>query len=172
MRSMLLLTLGLLIAATPVRTQPPERGRGQSEDVTDFIARMLVFDTNKDGKLTRDEITDERLLRLFDRADANKDGTVTKEELTALFEREGRGTAGGRAGPPDGRGGLGSPGGRGPRPGQVLPDVLRDELDLTEEQKQQIADLQKEVDRRLDRILTRDQKARLRGPGDRGRPGP
>ena len=45
---------------------------------------MMTFDKNKDGKLTKDEVTDVRLHRLFDRADANKDGVVTKEELMAL----------------------------------------------------------------------------------------
>ncbi len=45
---------------------------------------MMEFDKDKDGKLTRAEVTDERLIRLFNRADADKDGTVTREELTAL----------------------------------------------------------------------------------------
>ena len=44
----------------------------------------MAFDKNKDGKLTKDEITDPRLHRLFDRADADKDGVVTREELIAL----------------------------------------------------------------------------------------
>lgn len=35
-----------------------------------FIERMMVFDENHDGELTRSEITDTRLVRLFDRADA------------------------------------------------------------------------------------------------------
>ncbi len=39
--------------------------RGASDD--DLVARMMAFDADKDGKLTKSEVTDERLLRLFDR---------------------------------------------------------------------------------------------------------
>src|SRR5438105_1729368 len=42
------------------------------------VGRMMAFDKNNDGKLTRDEITDSRLLTLFDRADSNRDGIVTR----------------------------------------------------------------------------------------------
>jgi Ca2+-binding EF-hand superfamily protein len=40
-------------------------------------------DTNKDGKLSRDELP----AALFDKLDANKDGSVTEAELTALWKR-------------------------------------------------------------------------------------
>src|SRR5262249_27702512 len=88
-----------------------------------IFTRLMAFDKNKDGKLTREEVTDQRLLRLFDMADTNKDGVVTKEELIALAEKldadSDRGDdRGGRGGPggPGGRGpgGPGGPGGRGP----------------------------------------------------------
>src|SRR5262249_28390217 len=80
-----------------------------------IVVRMMAFDKNKDGKLTKDEVTDERLHRLFDRADTNKDGVVTKEELIALaaqMEAEigqggGRGGAGGRRRRTGGGGGGG-----------------------------------------------------------------
>ena len=52
------------------------------------MARMMAFDRNGDGKLSKDEVTDARLQSLFKRADANKDGLVTKEELTALFKKD------------------------------------------------------------------------------------
>ena len=80
-----------------------------------------------------------------------------------------------------GRGGFGGPGGRGfggmPKPGQVMPDALREQLKLTDDQKKQMDDLQKEVDAKLDKILTDDQKKQLkemrdRGPGGRGFGGP
>ncbi len=150
---------------------------------------MMAFDENKDGKLTKDEVTDARLQRLFDRADADHDGTVTRQELTALAAREpagGRGGFGGPGGgggpggfgPPPGGGGPGGPGGfRGgpPRPGEVLPAMFRDRLELTPEQTQQVDALQKDVDARLEKILTADQKAQLqqmrqRGPGGFGPP--
>src|SRR5690242_15603443 len=70
--------------------RPPADGnRQQSRDYgnSSIVTRMMAHDTNKDGKLTKDEITDDRLQRLFDRADVNKDGVVTKEELTALAAR-------------------------------------------------------------------------------------
>ena len=81
---------------------------------------MMAFDKNKDGKLTKDEMTDERLLRLFDQADTNKDGVVTKEELMALAAKLDAEAprAGGRGGPGgvarrSRRPGGGGPGGRG-----------------------------------------------------------
>jgi hypothetical protein len=181
---------GLVFAASFAAAQPPPGSRDgatKSAGADAFVARMMAFDKNKDGKLTRDEVTDERLLRLFDRADANKDGVVTKEELLALFAREAP-AAGGPAdgfGPP-GEGGFpgrgpGGPGGFGgfggpPEPGQVLPRPLQERLSLTEEQKKQIADVQKEVDARLEKLLTAEQMKSLkemrdRGPGGFGRPG-
>ena len=69
----------------------------------------MAFDKNKDGKLTKDEITDPRLLGLFQRADADKDGIVTTAELEALFQRE---TA--IFGSGGGKGGFG-PGDKGPK---------------------------------------------------------
>jgi hypothetical protein len=194
----MLLSAALLGVATFAGAQPPGGrkdgpGRGKdgpptAGDVKSFVDRMMAFDKNKDGKLTRDEITDERLLRLFDRADTNKDGVVTKEELEALYAKEmqdgGRGKDGpGGPGGPGGRfGGPGGPGGRGgfggpPPIGQVLPPFILDQLQVTEGQKKQIADLQKEVDEKLTKILTPEQKKQLdeikdRGPGRFGPGGP
>jgi acetyl esterase/lipase len=42
------------------------------------------FDSNKDGKVTRDEVP-ERLRERFDAIDANKDGTITPEEQKAFL---------------------------------------------------------------------------------------
>src|SRR5262249_32834728 len=117
----LLFAGSLLIAATSTAQQPAGSGKqpSKSGDAERFVARMMAFDKNKDGKLTKDEITDARLLDLFDRADANKDGVVTKEELLALFEKEApRGGGFGPGGPGGfGPGGPGGPGGRGGRGG-------------------------------------------------------
>jgi hypothetical protein len=158
-------------------TAPPNKDYSKSSVVT----RMMAFDKNKDGKLTRDEITDERLLRLFDQADTNKDGVVTREELIALARKlEAEVAEGGRSGPggpggPPGRGGFGRP----PRPGQILPPFVADRLELSADQKKQLDELQKEVDARLARILTDEQRQQLKemqpgpggGPGGPGRPG-
>jgi len=149
------LVAGLLLVA-PIATAQRPGGPGDGND--DLAARMMAFDADKDGKLTRAEVTDARLLGLFDRADADKDGTVTQAELTALAARE-RGT-------PRGFGGPGGPGGPGgmmmggpPRPGEVLPPMFQQRLRLSPEQKAQVAELQKEVDARLAKILDDEQRA-------------
>ena len=153
----------------------------QNQGVADaLVARMMAFDKNGDGKLTKSEVADERLHRLFDRADADKDGTVTKAELTALAAKDAASFGGpGGFGPPGGPGGFGPPGVPmmgPPRPGEILPAFMQRALDLTAEQKAQLEELQKDVDARLARILTDAQKKTLeqmrrRGPGGPGGPG-
>jgi Spy/CpxP family protein refolding chaperone len=76
-------------------------------------------------------------------------------------------------------GGPGGPGGRGPggfaQPGQILAPFVQDQLKLTADQKKKLEELQKEVDGKLDKILTDDQKKQLKdmrpGPGRGGPPG-
>lgn len=185
------LGFGLLAvaAAQPPRDRPADApkaaDKANSPAVKSIVDRLMAFDKNKDGKLTKDEITDRRLLRLFDRADADKDGVVTKEELNALATRmaedsaaDGRqggfGPPGSRPdGPPDGPGRRG-PGGFGPSsPGQILPPFLQDNLKLTAQQRKQLDELQKVVDAKLGKILTADQKKQLKEMRERfGRSGP
>jgi spore coat protein CotH len=70
--------------------------------------------------------------------------------------------------------GFGPPfGGQGmimrmPRIGEVLPEILQDMLQLSEEQKKQLAVLQKDVDATLNKLLTNEQRHRLREMRDRG----
>jgi hypothetical protein len=52
------------------------------------FTRILRFDRNQDGKVSRTELTDARLHHLFDRADANRDNSLTREELHEMFRRE------------------------------------------------------------------------------------
>jgi hypothetical protein len=61
-------------------------------------------------------------------------------------------------------GGFGPPGGFGgpPRFGDLMPRFLADRLKLTDEQKKQVAALQKEADGALDKLLKEDQKKRLK----------
>jgi hypothetical protein len=192
-------------AQPPAGKDAKDPGQTKQKDYSKapIVVRMMAFDKNKDGKLTKDEVTDERLHRLFDRADTNKDGVVTKEELMALAAqmeaeigqeggRGGPGAPGGGRGGPGGRGGRGGPGGPGgpggfgpgggggpggfggpPTPGQILPPFLQEQLNLTAEQKKQLDELQKEVDGKLGKILTDEQKRQLQQmrPG-RGRGGP
>ena len=164
----------MLAASTAVLAQPSFGDGGPSRrpsTVDDFITRMMAFDDNHDGKLTRSEITDERLLDLFDRADANHDGTVTREELTALYAKESAAFGGGQRGGPGGpgRGGPGGPGGPGGlQPGQILPEMMQRMLNLTPEQKTALAELQHQVDTRLEQLLIAEQKAQLKSMGQRG----
>lgn len=89
---------------------------GKVATVEEMTARLMAFDANKDGKLTKEELNDTRLQPLFERADADKDGVVTKDELTALLTKESAALAeGGEKGGPGGdKGGKGGPPGGGP----------------------------------------------------------
>jgi hypothetical protein len=189
----ILLAAGIVLATTFAVAQPPERKREDGAKATSesIVKRLMAFDKNKDGKLTREEVTDKELHRLFDRADANKDGVVTREELEALAAQEsaiggggkgGRGGEGGKGGKGKGKGkGKGGPGGpggpggfgmRGMQPGQILSPFVAEMLKLTDAQKKEIADLQKDVNGKLDKILTDEQKKQLKDLRERGgRPG-
>ena len=73
--------------------------------------------------------------------------------------------------------GFGQPpgGARGGRLGEVLPAPARDALRLTPEQRTKFDELQKELDGRVDQLLTEEQRAtlkRLREAGPKGPPGP
>ncbi len=75
-----------------------------------------------------------------------------------------------------GKGGFGpgGPGGRMmmPQPGQLLPSFVQDTLKLSDEQKKQVDELQKEVDAKLAKILTADQLKQFKELKDRGPGGP
>jgi hypothetical protein len=187
--------------------------------VSPVVTKMMAFDKNKDGKLSREELTDERLVRLFEMADVDKDGVVTRDELSAMaakLDAEVPAGRGGRGGPggggPVGPGGGGpggfdggpggggpggggpggggpggggpggggpgfggpgggrGPGGRGmmPQPGQILPPMLQENLNLTDDQKKQVAELQKDVDAKLAKILSPEQLNQMKQMRQRG----
>ena len=76
-----LLTLGGLLLAAPLATgQPPAGGdrrpAPRSSAATDPVARMMAFDANNDGVLTKAEVTDARLHRLFLESAAGHVATV------------------------------------------------------------------------------------------------
>jgi EF hand len=48
--------------------------------VDDVVARIIAFDKNKDGKVTKDELP-ERMHHRIDLGDTNKDGALDKEEI-------------------------------------------------------------------------------------------
>lgn len=114
--------------------QPPPGGKGDKgpkggpkgggSTTPDVVTVMMGFDKNKDGQVTREEVTDTRLLRLFDRADAGKKGVVTRDQFTKLAadlaaEEQtfggGKGDKGGK-GPPKGEKGGPPPGDKGGPP--------------------------------------------------------
>lgn len=189
------LGLGLLVGVASLQAQPPAReNRAPTNPARSALERLLTLDANKNGSLEKSEVPDARLADLFQRADANKDGVASGEELTKYLEKEAAdlppgGFGGGPGsggdffgpfgfGPGPGPGGP-PPGGFRPErmgiPGQVLPPFLADELDLSEEQRAQVSELQREVDARLAKILKENQNRRLqemrnRGPGNRPPP--
>ena len=169
MRTAAFLTCGVLASSAAAvafaMTQRPGGAPASAPAADDLVAKMFAFDRDKNNTLSKSEITDERLLRIFDRADADKDGSVTKDELTALSAKEpvSRGP-GGPGGPMMGM----------PRPGEILPQMFQQRLNLSDEQKEQVAALQKDVDAKLAKILTEDQAKQLKEMRDRrpGRGGP
>ena len=74
------------------------RGRGFGGGSPDeMVSRMMErMDGNKDGKLSRDEMSEGPFAELFDRADSNKDGFVSQAELLAAMQQGGFGRGGGR----------------------------------------------------------------------------
>jgi Ca2+-binding EF-hand superfamily protein len=91
-------------ADADARPRDGERPANNSE----MLSRVMSFDKNEDGKLTKDELP-ERMQGLLERGDANADGALDKDELakiTASFP--GRGPGAPDAGP-EGRGGPGGP---------------------------------------------------------------
>ena len=84
MRISTLLTAAALAAiAAPALAQPPGGGRG---GLPDFAA----MDANKDGKVTKEELTaalpeqaKQFADRIFESRDTNKDGAISKEENDA-----------------------------------------------------------------------------------------
>ena len=65
-------------------------------------------------------------------------------------------------------GGARGPGGFGTPPGTVLPARLKESLNLTDEQKKKIEELQKEVDTEIQKILSKEQLRKIKD-GNPGR---
>ena len=122
----------------PRFTGPP--GQPGRLSVDDIVDRIMSFDKNKDGKVTKDELPD-RMHFLIERGDTNKDGALDRDEIKKLaadLARDGvfrafddRGGPGGGFRP--GFGGPGGPGGRFP-PGVAIERAL-DDLNLKEKKR-------------------------------------
>ncbi|SMP73305.1 EF hand [Neorhodopirellula lusitana] len=194
--SKLFFSVALATCATSAYAQGPGGQRGQrgqgGRDGGSFIDRIMENDANGDGKITVDELKDERMKAMFARIDSDQDGVVTKEDLTKMVAERGEGGRRGPGGAEGGRGGRGEGGGRGGeggerggrggdrgpggarqgggQPGQIISVFMQERLGLNDEQKAAITELQAQVDAQLAMILTADQQAQLKQgpPQERG----
>lgn len=71
---------GLFRAISTAQTEAQNQATG-GVDVSNLFSK---FDKNKDGKLTADELTDERMFKALD---TNKDGSVTRDEAEAALKQ-------------------------------------------------------------------------------------
>jgi Ca2+-binding EF-hand superfamily protein len=99
-------TAALLVglSSSPIGSADAEKPKKPAEDpeVERVVADLLQrFDTNKDGKISKDEAKG-KLAESFDRFDTDKDGFLDKDELrrVAAFMVAQRGRPGGPAGAP------------------------------------------------------------------------
>jgi hypothetical protein len=93
-----------------------ERGGARRLAADAIVERLMSFDKNGDGLLSRDELP-ERMQDLLAKGDTNKDGFLDKEEIKKLAADLAKEEASSAAGPsdrfPPGPGGRGGRGGRG-----------------------------------------------------------
>jgi Ca2+-binding EF-hand superfamily protein len=154
-------------------------GRGAAnEGIEGFVARMMNFDKDDDGKLTKDEMP-ERMQSMMARFDTNKDDMIVREELVAAAKarmgsdrpQQGRPGPEGRGGPPQRRASA----------DQMLQrlDENKDGFissdELPEFLKGRMESLDKNSDGKLDKSELESMASQMRnrggrGPGD-GQPG-
>ena len=139
---------------------PPEGGRNRRGDrggelnVEAVVARIMTFDDNKDGKLSRDELP-ERMQGIIKPGDTNKDGAISRDELAKVaasfdFGGDRRSEAGSGPGRPGGEGNRG-PGGFGgpPSPEMFLEHAMRFDADKDGKlSKDELQKLAQEIGRR------------------------
>jgi len=123
------------------------------------VDRLMTYDKNEDQTLTVEEVEDTRVARIIKKVDSNSDGEATQQELSEYFDARTREI---ESSPPPSRGfarpGFGPPPAMFGRPGQVLPEFLRQGLNLTSKQSEELAQLQSYVDQQLAEILTKQQQ--------------
>jgi hypothetical protein len=128
---------------------PPQAGQVLSKSDQD---RLKLSDDQKKQLAELQKAVDDRL------------GKVLKEDQRkrlADARNFGGPPGGGFGGPP---GGFGGP----PQPGQILPTFVRDRLGLTDEQKKELDEFQKEADARLEKVLSDEQKKQFKEPPQGG----
>src|SRR5215471_16588756 len=80
-----LVLVGAAVAQPPGQRHGPGPGlvRPAPISVDDIVERIMAFDKNKDGKVTRDELP-ERMHHLIALGDTNKDGALDRDEIKKL----------------------------------------------------------------------------------------
>jgi spore coat protein CotH/Ca2+-binding EF-hand superfamily protein len=141
-----------------------------------FLTRPVIeaLDTNKDGKLTKDEVA-AGVKKFFTDTDKDKKGTLSEEQLAEGLNRIFPRPGGFRGGPPGGPGGFG--------PGNMVAGAILRRADTDKKGKVTLKDLQsaaeklftesdKNKDGKLDEEEIGPAIAQLfPGPGGFGRPG-
>lgn len=64
---------------------PPPEVPAPPPSADDMTGSLMMFDANHNGQLEKSEVP-ARMQGMFERADTNKDGILTKEEISALAE--------------------------------------------------------------------------------------
>jgi Ca2+-binding EF-hand superfamily protein len=64
----------------------PPRGQG-GVNAEEMINRLMQFDKNGDGKLSRDELP-ERMQSMMEKGDTDKDGFLSKDEIRKLAQSQ------------------------------------------------------------------------------------
>jgi Arylsulfotransferase (ASST) len=164
--------LGKLLTADQTKRfteSRPGPGAGPAARPGQIIAsseanRLKLTDAQKKDLAALQKVVDERFDKVLNAAQ--------KKQLKSVFAPSGP--------PPRSP----SPGGAGsPQAGKILSAAQQDSLKLSSEQKKQLEEIQKEVDAKLAKLLTEDQRKQLRamqgpaagaaaGPGGPGRGGP
>ncbi len=76
---------------TPDELAPRPENAGASAD--ELVKQLLAFDKNGDGVLSMDEVP-ARMQSMFSRGDTNRDGKLTQDEIRAMARRQGMPTGG------------------------------------------------------------------------------
>ena len=109
------------------------------------------LDANADGKITLDEVPDERremFERMFKRGDADGDGALSKEELTAVFAKF----------PPRPDGSAGDKRPKGRPEGRPEPKQLFSRLDANGDGKVTLDEVPEQARPRIEKLLKRADK--------------
>ena len=138
---------------------PPRRVRP-----ADRAILFLTLDADRDGRVSRAEVTQPGAVAFFIRADADTDDFVTAAEVSALLAREPaflndkfwialqpEDVATTSNYPPAGS----------TRPGQLFPVATLNQLNLTPQQQAKLKALQQQVDSELQQFLTAEQRQML-----------